>query len=283
MQTDPIHRLTSIGRPLDKNFATNRAVLRLMPIAGLAAAVVALVRGASVTQVIWWGIAGALLVFGAWALARELAPDDNSAAFVSMALGLSTLPLVVPLSFLVLFTTMLLVRIVNRTTGLPARIADSVAVTLLCFAVIYFGGNPLFGLVAALAFLFDAVLGQPLRRHGMFAIVCLLGIAASFGLSGIGAQTVHSGVALSLAAVTLAYVVTLMLTRNIESCGDVTGIRLAASRVRAGMLVALLAAWQVLLFDEQGVAHAVVVWSAMGGVAATAVVIRPLKKVVQSG
>lgn len=281
MQTDPVQGITSIGRPLDRNVATNRAVLQLMPIAGIVAAMVALVRGSSLPQIVWWGIAGVLLVLGTWALTRELAPDDNAVAFVSAALGFLTLPLVMPLSLLVLFATMLLIRIVNRTAGLPARVTDSGAMTLVAFAVMYLTGNPGFGLVAAMAFVLDAVLSRPLRRQWIFAAVCLLGALVFFRLSKVDAlmpSPVHAGVILLLGAVSLAYVVTLLRTRNVESRGDVTGVRLAASRVRAGMFVALLVAWQAMLFEEQGLAHAVVVWSALGGVAVTAGVIRPLKK-----
>lgn len=281
MQTDPVQGITSIGRPLDRNVATNRAVLQLMPIAGIVAAMVALVRGSSLPQIVWWGIAGVLLVLGTWALTRELAPDDNAVAFVSAALGFLTLPLVMPLSLLVLFATMLLIRIVNRTAGLPARVTDSGAMTLVAFAVMYLTGNPGFGLVAAMAFVLDAVLSRPLRRQWIFAAVCLLGTLVFFRLSKVDSlmpSPVHAGVILLLGAVSLAYVVTLLRTRNVESRGDVTGVRLAASRVRAGMFVALLVAWQALLFEEQGLAHAVVVWSALGGVAVTAGVIRPLKK-----
>jgi hypothetical protein len=256
-----------------------------MPIAGIVAAVVALERGASLPRIMWWGVAGVLLVFGVWALTRELAPDDNPAAFVSMGLGFLTLPLVMPLSFLVLFTTMLLIRIVNRTAGSPARVTDSVAITLLVFAVMHFTGNPVFGFVAVVAFVFDAALSEPLRRQGIFAAVCLLGAVGFAGFwraVSLLPSPLHAGVVLLLAAVTLAYVVALLRTRDVESRGDVTGIPLVASRVRAGMLVALLVPWQALLFQERGMAHTVMVWSGLGGVAVTAVVIRPLKKLAQS-
>ncbi len=281
MPADPTHRLTSIDRPLDRSFATNRAVLWLMPIAGVASGVAALVRGASLPHSTWWAIAGLLLVFSAWALARELAPDDNPAAFVSMAIALFTLPAVTPLSFLLLATTMLLIRIVNRTTGLPARVTDSAAVTLLVFALVYLTGNPVLGFVAAIAFVFDAVLSEPLRRQGIFAALCVLGAAVFLGSSeavSLVPSQIHAGVVLLLAGVTLAYAVTLLLTRAVTSRGDATGTRLIASRVRAGMLVALLVSWQAFLFEDQGLGHGVVVWSAMGGVALTALVTRPLRK-----
>ncbi len=281
MDQQPIYGVTSIGRPLDKSFATNRAVSRLMPVGGVVAGVVALMRGAAGLQVAWAFVAGILLVFGAWALARELTPDDNPAAFVSMALAFVVLPLVAPLSFLVLFTTMFLVRIVNRTVGLPARVTDSLVVTGLVFAVVYLTKSPLFGAVAALAFALDASLENRLRGQWAFAVLCLCGVGVSLTLLDveIGAPSFMSaGVAVLLVVIVLAYLVTLLQTRVLESRGDVTGDRLAVSRVRAGMLIALLVALQALSLGEPGLAHAPIVWMTMAGVSATAVVIRLRKK-----
>jgi hypothetical protein len=281
MDQHAIYGVTSIGRPLDKSFATNRAVSRLMPVGGVIAGVVALMRGDAGLQVSWAFVAGILLVFGAWALARELAPDDNPAAFVSMALAFVVLPLIVPLSFLVLFTTMFLVRIVNRTVGLPARVTDSLVVTGLVFAVVYLTKSPLFGAVAALAFALDASLENRLRGQWAFAVLCLCGVGVSLMLLDVemGAPSfVSAGVAVLLVVIVLAYLVTLLQTRVLESRGDVTGDRLAVSRVRAGMLIALLVALQALSLGEPGLAHAPIVWMTMAGVSATAVVIRLRKK-----
>jgi hypothetical protein len=281
MDQQPIYGVTSIGRPLDKSCATNRAVSRLMPVGGVIAGVVALMRGDAGLQVAWALVAGILLVFGAWALARELTPDDNPAAFVSMALAFVVLPLVAPLSFLVLFTTMFLVRIVNRTVGLPARITDSLVVAGLVFAVVYLTKSPLFGTVAALAFAFDAALRDPLRRQWVFAALCMCGVGVSLTLLDveIGAPSFMSaGIAALLVVITMAYLVTLLQTRFLESRGDVTGDRLAVSRVRGGMLIALLVAFQSLLMGESGLAHTSIVWATMAGVSATALVLRLWKK-----
>jgi hypothetical protein len=282
MDQHPLYGITSIGRPLDKNFATNRAVSRLMPVAGIVAAVVALICGDTVLQIAWAGAAGILSVFGAWALARELVPDDNPAAFVSMAFGFAALPLVVPSSLLVLFTTMFLVRIVNRTTGLPARITDSLVVTLLVFVVIYLTKSPLCGLVAALAFACDAVLRESLPRQWMFAALCLSGVGALLLLDvAMGAPRFPNvGTALLIVAISATYLATLLLTRSLQSRGDVTGDCLSVPRVRAGMLVALLVALQALAVGESGLAHASAVWATLAGVSMTMVVMGLWKKAV---
>jgi hypothetical protein len=226
-------------------------------------------------------VAGAVLVFGVWALARELAPDDDPAAFVSMAIGLTTLSLLVPLSFLVFFTTLFLLRTVNRTVGLPARITDSAAVTLLVITVIVLTRNPPYGLVAALAFGLDASLQNPLRRQWIFAVLCLAASGVSLVLLEIELSApsfVNPGVAVLLALVALAFLAMLLQTRVVTSSGDVTGVHLVVGRVRGGMLIAMLVAFQSLFMGETGLAHTSIVWAAMAGVSGMALVTRLVRK-----
>ena len=112
---DGIYKITSIGRPLDPSYVTNKAVLLLMPAAGIVAAAASVFRDASGLQIAASALAGVIVVFGTWALARELVPDDNPTAFVSMGLALATLLVVDSPNLLLLFVTLFLVRIVNRS------------------------------------------------------------------------------------------------------------------------------------------------------------------------
>ncbi|UCG85464.1 MAG: hypothetical protein JSW71_16235 [Gemmatimonadota bacterium] len=265
--------ITSIGRPLDRNYASNRMVLRLMPLAGVVAGVVALVRGWSLLHIVGGVVAGALSAFGGWALARELAPDHNAAAFASMALAFTTFTVAEPLSFLVLFTTMFLVRIVNRTAGPAARVGDSLVVSGLAIAVVYVTKSPLFGVVAALAFALDAVLRSAIRRQWLFSVACLVVAATWFAHYGFGpAVSPGMGVRMIgfLVVVALAFAVAISLTRTVESRADVGGDRLSVSRVRAGMLIALLVALLAFLLGRPGFALTAAVWASLAGVAGTA-------------
>ncbi|UCD25128.1 MAG: hypothetical protein JSW51_04165, partial [Gemmatimonadota bacterium] len=113
----------------------------------------------------------------------------------------------------------------------------------------------------------------------VFAAVCLAGTAVSFLMveaDVLVQPPVDSRVTGLLVAIALVYLAALLGTRIVESRGDVSGHRLAASRVRAGMLVALLMAFQSMLLDENGLAQSAIIWAALAGVAVTAVVIRPL-------
>lgn len=269
---------SAIARPLDMRYVSNRAVVRLMPVAVAVAGAVALMRGLSVTWVVGAAVGGALAAFGGWALARELAPDDNAAAFVSMALAFATLPVVEPLTLLVLFTTMLLVRIVNRTVGLAARVADSIIVTGLAATTVYLTKIPLFGIVAALAFALDAVLHDAHRRQWVFTVLCV-SVAGTWLVrygSGLGVgPSLSTGTVALLAVVALGFAAAILLTRVVRSTADVTGDLLRVSRVRAGMLIALLVAQLALLSGQPGLVLTAPVWAALAGVAGSAAVVRP--------
>jgi len=270
MNQHRIYKLTSIGRPLDRSYATNRAVSRLMPLAGIAAGAASALRGGSGAQITAAVLAGVIVVFGAWALARELAPDDNPTAFVSMALAFATLLLVESPSLLLLVATLLLVRIVNRSVGLAARISDSILVVGLVITAIHSTHSPLFGAVGALAFAFDAILRDGRRHQWAFAASCLAGAGIYGLLHGIGVENSESFPPLVLGlvgGVSVLYVAMIPWTRRLDSTGDATGAPLSLSRVRGGMVIGLLAASQTLILGSSGVKTASLVWATLAGVA----------------
>ena len=145
-----IYKYTSIGRPLEPGFASNKAVLILMPLGALLGAIAAWMDGQSGGQLLQQAVSFLLIVFCSWALARELDPDDHTAAFISMAAAVFAALVVDTPGILIVFTTLGLVRIVNRSTGLVARMGDSVIIMLLSLLVIYSTKSPFFGVVAAL-------------------------------------------------------------------------------------------------------------------------------------
>ena len=87
MSTRDLYRYTSIGRPLDPSYPTNRAVLRLLPAAAFVAAAIHALRHGIEPGLLWAAVGGALAAFGGWALARELVPDHQAPAFAAMALA----------------------------------------------------------------------------------------------------------------------------------------------------------------------------------------------------
>jgi len=244
-----IYKYTSIGRPLEPAYWTNKAVLILMPLAALLGAVMAWLGDSQGMQILQSAIAYLLIAFGSWALARELFPDDNPAAFVSMALAiLAALSFDSP-GILIVFATLGLVRIVNRSTGMAARKTDSIIVTLLVFWVIYATGSPFFGVVAALAFVFDGSLKNPLRHQWVFALICFGGMIVYMVDHDVGLAYFSAPDSLiewlSLIAL-LILALDLFLLKKIRSVADLNEQPLDLTRVKGGMAVGLFAAFQGL-------------------------------------
>ncbi len=248
-----IFKYTSIGRPLDPGYATNKAVLILLPLAALLGAVTAWFGGSSGMQIAQTAAAFLFVAFGSWALARELFPDDNVAAFISMALAmLAALSFDAP-GLLILFATLGLVRIVNRSTGVPAKKSDSIIVMLLVFWVIYAAQSPFFGAVAALAFVLDGSLRNPLRHQWAFALICFGGMIVYMVDHDIGLAYFVAPDSLAewlSVAVLLLLALNMFLLKKVRSCADATGQTLDLARVKGGMAVALFAALQGLVVLE---------------------------------
>jgi hypothetical protein len=244
-----VYQYTSIGRPLDPAWPTNKAVLVLLPIAALLGAALAWADDGSPVEVLLRGLNVALVLFVTWALARELDPDDPSAAFISLAGGVLVAVVIDLPGVLAAFAALGLIRIVNRSTGLAARKTDSVVLVLLSIAVIYWTRSPLFGGVAALAFLLDGSLKDPLRHQWVFALLCLGAsvvymVDHDIGLGHLGApDSLFEWLAVLFL---LMFALDVVLTREIRSRGDVNNRPLDLNRVRGGMVVGLLAALQGL-------------------------------------
>ncbi len=274
--------LTSLGRPLDPSWPTNRAVLVLMPAGAMIAAVsVTWVPGLAGISRLWAAALGAGAVLGGWALGRELAPDDQRAAFVALMLGFGTLLAVPGVSLVLLFATLMLTRMVNRTVGLPATTLDSVVVLLLSGWAVADTGSPAVGVVAALAFGLDAWLPDGRRRQWGFAALCLVMVAALAGGAAEQDRVVSSPIVVDVPGawilVGALVVATLVLhgsltVRALRSTCDATGDPLSVDRVRWGVVVALLIGVQGLFLGEGGARSTALVWASLTGAGLSGIV-----------
>jgi len=251
-----IYRYTAIARPVDPQFPTNKAVLLIVPLVALLAAVLAMLGVASVEAPGAAALGAALAAFGAWAVTRELAPDDDTAAFVAMALAVAAALWWGPYSALPLFVALLLTRIVNRTTGTHARWTDSVLVTVFVLWASTTLADPLLALAACIAFFLDASLDRPARFQLAFGMLCLLGSMLLVVRDGVAMPALAQldGLLLWVGLLALgAFLFVLFTTSKLTSVGDVSGQPLNTPRVRGGMFVAgLLTAQAPVLAGEGG-------------------------------
>ena len=190
-----------------------------------------------------------LALYGCWALARELDPDDTPTAFVSAGIAMLAMALVAAPGVLIVYVTLGLVRMVNRSSGLRARRSDSVVLTIVAIWLMYAMASPLYGLVAALAFMLDGSLREPLRRQWLFALICLGAIVVyvvdhDFGLSQIGVpDSLFEWTGLLFVVI---FALDTALLKRVRARGDVNNRPLEVNRVRGGMTVGFLAALQGL-------------------------------------
>ena len=262
--------MIALGRPLDLGWRTNRAVLWLMPVLAAAGGGLAWWNGLDGAGMALAAFRAALLGFGAWAVGRELAPDDQWAAFLAMGIALTTLINVPEPGFGLLFLALFLARLLNRSTGLDPTPIDAAGVLALAGYVSWNASTPWPLLLCALTFAWSAFrLGGP-RWLAWPGMIALLGAGAALvwigpGI-GTGAPLSRHGVILP-AVFGLGFLATLIATRAVEAPGDHDGRPLAASRVRAGMWVVLGLAVSNLAQGSPQASAGVALWSVLGGVA----------------
>jgi hypothetical protein len=132
--------LTTVGRLIDLRYPTNRAIAIVSFLITPGTALLQRPSGVTWVQNALWGAQAGLSVFLAWVLCRELDPDHDLSAFVAVGLALGGLFLWRLPRLAVLLWLILVLRVINRTSGLTAGILDSLT-TLGLGIWLSFGGN----------------------------------------------------------------------------------------------------------------------------------------------
>jgi hypothetical protein len=260
--------VTALGRLPDPRCPTNRAIMALSLAVVVAGAIFQSLRGAALLEGVNWGIGAGLAVFLAWALGRELDPDHDLSAFVGAALWLAAMLFSDTPSLMVILWLLLVLRLVNRTVGLPAKPLDSLGVLGLG-AWLTWQGYWMVGLVTAIAFLLDGLLSPPLRTQLFLSGLAFVATVALSIFHGNIAKEGGPTMPVVIASVAMAglFLLVIATSREIQAVGDVTGEPLKPKRVQAAQVLALLTA---LLFawwaGASGVVTLLPLWAAMTGV-----------------
>lgn len=253
MANHRLYQYTSLGRPLNLSRRTAKAVLYLLPVAAVLGAIAGWVRLASFVGIVQYAVSFTLVLYGSWALAREMDPDDSPVSFISMTLGMLAALLVESPGLLVVFVTIGLVRMVNRSSGLEPKRSDSIILMVLAICVIYLSDTYLFGAVAAAAFIMDGSLKNPVRSQWIYGLVCLGSTVVYMVDHDIGFPFMHWPRTLfewmSLLFILILALDTLLL-KKVRTRGDVNGLVLDLARVRGGMAVGVFAAVQGIAINR---------------------------------
>ncbi len=261
--------LTAIGRTLDPRYPTNLAIAILTTLAGAGAAAWKWLAGATVVDSAMWGIGAGLATFLTWMLGRELDPDHDLSAFAGTALTLVALPTLGLPQLLPLLWLVVVVRVVTRSVGLPARPLDSLALLGLGLWLTWQEGW-LYGLITAAAFFLDGWLPPRLRRHLLLSALVVV-VTAILALLGAIVPLGSWDSALLQWLYTLAallFAVTIATLPEAKALCDATGEPLQPARVRAGQVLALVAALLLVSWvGEDALVALLPLWAAMLGIA----------------
>jgi hypothetical protein len=242
----PVYRMSGLARPVEPEYPTNKAIAILTPITAVLGVVLRRSEGLEWGAAALAGLGLGLLVFLVWALTRELSPDDNPAAFLAVALAALAWTRVGEQSLVVVGVVLIAARMVNRSTGMPAKIHDSVLV-ILGFGLAAWWSSWTLGVVGALALTLDALLpsrqargrGQPYLHLGGAGLVAAVVVGRL--LVGVTAPQLPAHLPVFAGIVGLGVLAALGYPRP-RACGDVDGQPLQPSRVRAGLALGVLAA-----------------------------------------
>lgn len=233
--------LTTVGRPIDLSYPTNRAIAIASLLVMLGATIFQWAAGTDWIRSILWGAQAALSLFLAWALCRELDPDHDLAAFVAAGLCLVGLLLWGLPWFAVIFWLILVLRVVSRTMGAPAGLLDALGVLGLGIWL-SLQGNWGYGVITTVALFLDSQLPRPALRQLGFAACGLIGTAA---VALVGADPPWGPISSPLAAliavgISVMFLPVIAEARTISSRGDASGEPLVPARVRSAQFIALL-------------------------------------------
>lgn len=259
-----LRTVSGLARPLDFSFTTNRWIAAIAAAVLLGATILRGLLTGAWPAAAGWGALAALSVFLAWALGRELDPDHDPAAFVAVALSLVGIVAMGLPDIAALFVVLLAVRVLNRTTGVPATLVDGLG--LLGLGLWLASGGAWLGLaIGAAALVLDGLLRPTSQQRFLLG---LLGAAVAFGVALLIAAEPDlslAPLAILVAAVGgIVFSIAIRGAAQTQTRTDVTDEPLSATRVRAGQLLALAAGLgSAVLEGFSGLTALMPLWAAM--------------------
>jgi hypothetical protein len=261
-------RLSCLARPVDLRYRTNQIILALSLLVGAGWGAWNWAAGDDLRVAALFGAQAGLAVFLSWAISRELDPDHDRSAFLAAGLALVVIPLLTSLRWLPLLWVLVMLRVVNRTSGRMPTWIDTLVLLGLGLAVAHIEHWSA-AILCALAFTLDSVLPRPTDRHVYAALLMLIlpFVLSTFG-GGLGDLGGLSGFSLAgVVAAVAGLIPVVWAARTIHAVDDSYQRPLVSVRVRAGIVLSL-AAGLIFLFAGGAPAWLMLapLWAAIFGV-----------------
>lgn len=258
-----------LGRPIDPRYPTNFVISRWSIIIFPIIFIFALLSGDTLIHAGFRAIVASLSIFFVWAFSREIDPQEQLSAFVSVVFMTIALFFInAQFNLLVLFYTMMMLRLVNRTVGLPAKLSNSVGLLILT-AFIALIGNWTYAVIALIAFLLDSLLPQANIRHRWFAVLALVILVIAFVMQSAQIEFLLPTMAY-LGAIILAgliFIPLILKSRILPVEGDVTDESLIPIRVQSGQVFILVSAYLLALWQgDASIIEFLPLWLCIAGV-----------------
>ncbi len=171
MSSEIAGKFSALGRPLNFSYKTNLIIALITGVSIIGAFLFFLIYESvpffeAALNAFYFGIS----IFLSWAICREIDPDNNLSAFLSVIITFIFLMFYSGQELLILFWLLLTLRLINQVVGKEATIFD--LIILLGFAAFFsFDGYPVLVLLASFAFFADVFLESKNRKSLIFGIL----------------------------------------------------------------------------------------------------------------
>jgi hypothetical protein len=149
-----VKNLSTIGRPVDMKYTTNRIIMILMGLIFIITFFMEFFRESFLVKSLIFAVIYSLSVFLCWALGRELDPEYDYSAFIGIIFLFLPFFMTDGINLFFILWLLFSLRMINHTTGKPAGIVDIffyLIITILFSLILY----PFIAVLAAVAFVFD--------------------------------------------------------------------------------------------------------------------------------
>ncbi|WP_421792026.1 hypothetical protein [Hyphobacterium sp.] len=263
----PIHKISTLARPVEAKYPTNLAVLILLPVIAIGLFGWTMFNGGGFAEAALAGVYGLFTAFLTWALGREMDPDHNATGFIAMGLAVLIAGLGYPFALMSLAAVLFAVRLVNRTVGPAPKIIDIFALTGLGLGAVFVDGAWWIAGVAIIALIIDAIFEKPALPNILAAVVLGLGMGFAIFSSDTGVfsdlDTLVRGWIVTVVVISVLVIGNIWNTCEVAALMDAIAEPCHCQRVQLGMALILLAGLASLLGGQDALREHLAIWSVL--------------------
>ncbi len=279
-----ISKYSSLARVIDPRYPTNLAIVILSIFVGGVQFLLNIFQGIDLVGSIFAAVPIGLSVFLTWALGREIDPEHELSAFAGLVLVIPGYWLLDAPDLIAVVTILLLLRLLNRTTGREPKLLDSLTLAGLGIWLL-FRAEWIFGLITAAAFFLDSRLSSPKKQNFIFSgIMTILTVVSLIILEPAALQKeISSPELFFVIGVIVLFIPLIIHTRKIDLMCDFPNETINPLRVQVSQIFAVTAGTLVWLYKgKNGLNDLLPVWSSIIAVSLAYLSITLLNKVRQN-